>query len=179
MKTSLIFFLFCFNLFAAGEGENASILDLTWPAFNALLFFSFLIFKMKKPLTNFFEQNAKNIMEYRKSAQEKQRETERKLSEAQKKMENIRQDSQRIMEQTKADTERFKEVQEKEAQEKVERFRKEAQAQVAFENTQTQKENMQKILSDLVNLVGDDISNDPKLSRSAANRILSNLEEKA
>ena len=55
-------------LVAAGSGGHGSISDLVFPAINALIFFGFLIFKLKKPTAQMFEDSAKKIKEFNELA---------------------------------------------------------------------------------------------------------------
>lgn len=95
-----------FNLFAAGSGSGGHISDLIAPFANFVMFAGILIYTLKDPFKNYFNNNAEKVIETFERAQVKKQEADLKLSDAEVKMKNADKEVSEIL--TKADTDATK-----------------------------------------------------------------------
>ena len=98
---------------AIAAGKGGSIKDLIWPAFNFLVLFVFLGFKLKKPMAAMFTNNSKNVQELYDVAEKKDKEAQIKLETYQKKLSSFDSESQKIMADTQNEANLLKKNSEK------------------------------------------------------------------
>ena len=65
---------FSLELYAGGGGGHIS--DLLYPAVNFFLFFGFLVWKIKKPLSEMFTEKSKEVEDFYSFADKKNKEAE-------------------------------------------------------------------------------------------------------
>ena len=105
------------------EGGGGSLVDLFPSAFNFVLLFSFIFWKIKGPLVEFFDKNRREITLSRERAQAQSREAQLKLEKFEQKMKTCEADCQIIVEDTKKEIAAFEKAYEGEIKKKCEQVK--------------------------------------------------------
>lgn len=161
---------------AAGDGgHHASISDLIFPAINAAIFFGFLIFKLKSPVAQMFDDSAKQIKEFNDLAEKKSKEAKIKLDMYQEKLSGLDKDVQKIKEETRQDAEKLKSEVKQETEEKIERMNKDAQNKLETEKNAIVKKIYGELVDKVVVSAKEQISKDSDKKSKATAKLLSQI----
>lgn len=176
---TIIAYALCISsAFAAGSGDgehHASVADLIFPAINAAIFFGFLIFKLKKPVAQMFENNAKEIKEFNDLAEKKSKEAKIKLDMYQEKLSGLDKDVLKIKEETRQDAEKLKAEVSNETKEKIERMNKDAQNKLESEKNAIVKKIYSELVDKVVISAKQEISKDSDKKSKATAKLLSQI----
>lgn len=126
---------------AAGGEHHVGPESLIAPAFNFIVLFGFIIYKIKAPMKNAFEQKAKKISEILDRAGVKAKEAQVLLDINNKKLTEVDNEAAAIMKNTEEDAKKLAADSEHDIKEKTEKLKAEAISRV-----ETEKKNM---ISDL------------------------------
>ena len=179
MNKLILIFTYAISIssaFAAGGGDHhASVADLIFPAINAAIFFGFLIFKLKRPVAQMFENNAKEIREYNDLAEKKSKEAKIKLDMYQEKLSGLDKDVQKIKEETRQDAEKLKAEVKKETEEKIDRMNKDAHNKLESEKNAIVKDIYSELVDRVVISAKQEISKDSDKKSKATAKLLSQI----
>ena len=125
------------SAFAAGDGHG-SPKDLIWPFINFTLLVSFIVYKMKKPLSESFTKNAIAIESQYKNATSKSKEVNLKHQEIIQKLNNLNSEKMKIANEMDVRISSYSKEFNVELAQKIEKIKDEAQKKV---------ENERKVLS--------------------------------
>ncbi len=150
-KLFIILTILSSNIILAAGSEKAAghVSDLVYPAINFILLFSFLGWKLKKPVANMFNKNAEDVEKTYKYAEEKDKEATVKLNSLKQKIENVDQDCQKILTNTQEQMQAFNKYQERETDEMIAKFKRDSDLKLDYEKNILVNE-MNSALIDLV-----------------------------
>lgn len=160
---------------ALAAGGHGSVTDLIFPAINAVIFFGFLLFKLKKPVADMFENSAKEIEEFNELAEKKSKEAKIKLDMYQEKLQGIDKDVSKIKDETLADAEKLKQTVKAETEEKLERMKRDAQNKLESEKNQIVKSIYSELVDKVIVTAKKDIKGDNDKKSKATAKLLSSI----
>jgi F0F1-type ATP synthase membrane subunit b/b' len=120
------------NAFAAGDGHG-SVSDLIAPVVNVALLGGFLIWKLKKPLSDYFSKQADDISNTLERASLKSKEAEVMLHAQMKKMNNVENESKEIIKLAEMEIQNFEKIYAREIEEKAGKLKSDATAKIEAE----------------------------------------------
>lgn len=118
---------------AAGNGGHGSVTDLIAPLVNVLLLGGFLVWKLKKPLSDYFTKQADEISNTLERASLKSKEAEVMLQAQVKKMANVDSEAKEIVKQAQSDVKTFEKSYTREMEEKAGKLKIDATAKIEAE----------------------------------------------
>ncbi|RLA67589.1 MAG: hypothetical protein DRQ88_02760 [Epsilonproteobacteria bacterium] len=169
MRITLILFLTSFSCYAAGGGGHIS--DLFWPAFNFILFFGFLFWKIKKPIRDGFNKNADLVKELYEYAEAKSKEAETKILKYEEKLNNLDGQIQKIKMEMDQEFSVFKKNIEVETEQNIERAGKDAQRRIVSEKNKMVRDLEESLLSTIIAKTKNKIGGDNNLKEKATSKI--------
>ena len=118
---------------AAGNGGHGSVSDLVAPLVNVLLLGGFLVWKLKKPLSDYFTKQAEEISNTLERASLKSKEAEVMLQAQMKKMSNVESESKEILKQAEIDVKNYEKNFAREVEEKSAKLKTDATSKIEAE----------------------------------------------
>jgi len=164
-----------FKAMASGGEGGGHIFDLLWPFINFLILFGFLAFKMRKPISDGFTKNAKEVEELFNHAEERSKEAKIKFEMYQKKISGIDSETTRILKEADEDSATFKVNAQKSTTKNITRLEKESVNKVEQEkNNMLQSlsaELIEEVLKETKSKVGQDKDLQKKVTQSLLAKI--------
>jgi F0F1-type ATP synthase membrane subunit b/b' len=187
MNKKLIFFFFIFVLsfkaLASGDAHSAhgghvpSAKDLIAPAFNFIVLFGFLLFKIKKPLKQHFEMKAKKVSEILDRAQVKSKEAQVLFDLNTKKMKEVDQEVVNIQKSAEEDERKFALECEKEAKEKTEKIKHEAIGRVEAEKRALINQLNKELVDDVILKSKKMITTDSNIKKDLTSKVVKEINQ--
>lgn len=118
---------------AAGNGGHGSVSDLIAPMVNVLLLSGFLVWKLKKPLSDYFTNQANEISNTLERASLKSKEAEVMLQAQMKRMSNVESETKEIVKQAEIDVKNFEKTYAREIEEKAGKLKTDATSKIEAE----------------------------------------------
>jgi len=118
---------------AAGKGGHGSVTDLIAPLVNVLLLAGFLIWKLKKPLSDYFTKQADEISNTLERASLKSKEAEVMLQAQMKKMAAVESETKEIVKQAQVDLKNYEKNYTREIEEKAGKLKMDATSKIEAE----------------------------------------------
>jgi len=171
VRISLILFLTSFSCVASSGGGHIS--DLFWPAFNFILFFGFLFWKIKKPIKDGFNKNAELVKELYEYAEEKSKKAEAKIQKYEEKMNNLEGLVQKIKLEMDQEFSVFSKNLEEETEKNIERAGKDADRRIVSEKNKMVRGIEESLLNTVISKTKEKIGGDKNLKERATNKIFS------
>ena len=169
---TLLLILGSTDVIAAGNG---SVTDLIYPFINVALLFGFLFWKLKKPVSNMFNENADKVKELAELASKKDEEAETQLKELETKMAAVQGEMENIVVNAKEDGERFCKDHTNETQEQIERVKQDAEMKLNSEKAELIREINSKLLDEVINGAKDKLKTDGDLQKKATTNMMSRI----
>jgi F-type H+-transporting ATPase subunit b len=138
------------SLLAAGGGVHGSPSDLIWPAINFIALFSFLAIKLRKPLTQMFDKQAKDVQETYELAEKKDKEAQIKLETFQKKMAGFEREKQRVIEESEKEGQQLAQTIEKDTALTLEKLKIDAESKLSYEREQLMRQLNEGLVDEVV-----------------------------
>jgi F0F1-type ATP synthase membrane subunit b/b' len=136
--------------FASGNGgHHGSASDLIAPAVNVAILVGFLVWKLKKPLSDSFTKKADEITNTLERASLKSKEAQMMLENEQRKITNLSTEMKNLNDQSEADVKAFESTYAKETEEKIHKMKIDATSKIAADK----KAIMDELNADLLNQV--------------------------
>ncbi|MFP5457650.1 MAG: hypothetical protein ACLGG7_02855 [Bacteriovoracia bacterium] len=120
-------------VFAAGNGGHGSVTDLIAPFVNVAILVSFLVWKLKKPLSDMFTAKAVEIENTLERASLKSKEAEVMLQAQNKKMATVDSEVKEILRQAEVDVKAFEKSFAREIEDKTFKLKSDASAKIEAE----------------------------------------------
>jgi F-type H+-transporting ATPase subunit b len=177
IKTLIIFMLPALA-FAASGGDahhEPSIMDLIFPAINFCLVFGFIILKVKKPISEAFTQNSKDVEALYSLADEKYKEAQIKYDSYAKKLEQLEFEIKRINESSEEDAKKFAAMAKQETTQTLARMDKDAQNKLESDKNQLVTKLNNELLDKVIDQAKKSISDDKELQSKATSKLVSSL----
>ncbi|MGB0453673.1 MAG: hypothetical protein ACPGJV_08150 [Bacteriovoracaceae bacterium] len=172
----LFFVLFLLPVTALAAGGSGSPIDLLFPAINALLFFGFLGWKLKGPLKNHFETQAKEIEDFTSLAEKKNKEAQIKFEMFQEKVSNLNKEVGEIKSNNLKDIMKLKETINSETEDTIARLRRDAQNKIESEKNEMLRGLYSELVEEVVVKAKSDISSDSGKKDKAVGNLISKLQ---
>jgi F-type H+-transporting ATPase subunit b len=158
---------------AAGNGHGGgSPWDLKWAFFNTVLLFGFLGFKMKTPIKEMFDNNAKSVAELYQFANEKEKEAQVRLESLQNKMSNLQSEKDKIVKEIELDTKNFIDNSEKDLDDYLARLEKDTNAKLSTEKLTLERELNNGLVDEVIALAKTKIKSDSAMSGKISSKIM-------
>lgn len=175
----LLSFLIVTSAFAAGDGGHAggSVADLLWPAVNFFLLFGFLIWRLKKPISNYFTNNAVEVQQIYEVAEEKDKEAEIKLGMYEKKMDQLDSEIAKIHQEAEEDSETYEQKMKQQIKEDTQRLERDAALKIESEKEEMIRKLNSSLLDEVIKKTRDKVAQDKSLKEKATNKLISDFRK--
>jgi F0F1-type ATP synthase membrane subunit b/b' len=185
-KLSFFFFILVLSLeaLASGDGHGGghgghvpTAKDLIAPAFNFIVLFGFLLFKIKKPLKQHFEMKAKKVSEVLDRAQVKSKEAQVLFDLNTKKMKEVDQEVANIQKSAEEDARKFALDCEKEAKDKTEKIKNEAIGRVEAEKRALINQLNKELVDDVILKSKKMITTDSNIKKDLTTKVVKEINQ--
>lgn len=170
-----LFFFLLFIPFTQASAGAGTIMDIMYPSINFLLFFGFLVFKLKKSISESFDTKADEVKEQYEFADVKNKESDIKLKMYEDKLNNLNTEETKIRENAQEDAERFLEENTEEKNKNVERVKKDSINTLESEKNQMVKEINSELLDLILSKTKKQIGSDNDLRSKVTTKLLSEI----
>lgn len=178
LKTSLILSgLFSAVAFAAGDGGHHAghVTDLLAPVVNVLVLAGFLVWKLKKPLSDMFKKQAEDISNMLERASLKSKEAEVMLQSQERKMANLDSELKEIVRSTETEIKNFERTYTKEIEDKSFKLKTDATAKIEAERKAITDELHSALLDAVINKTKSTIRGNKDYQTKASSRMLGEI----
>jgi F-type H+-transporting ATPase subunit b len=163
------------NVYAAGAAGGGHISDLMFPAINFFLLFGFIIFKMKKPISDSFTRNSEEVENLYNIAEEKSKEAQIKLDEYTKKLDSLDSETSRILQNAEEDGTKFDNTQKAETFSSIERMKRDAANKIESEKNEMVRELNSSLLDEVITKAKTEINGNNEYKTKATRKLLSDI----
>lgn len=178
MRLGLILIIFSSSLMANEHGgvhHEAHIGELMWPIFNFVLFFGFLIYKIRKPIKEGFDKNAELIKELFEYAKAKDEDAQRKMNEYKEKMNNFHLEVERLEKEMEVEMAIFKTETAEETKKQIDRASLDAKRKAESEKNRKVKEINEELLNSIILKTKESLGSNSSLRDKATTKIVAAL----
>lgn len=169
---------FISKAYASGDshgGHDASITDLLAPAVNVAIILAFLIWKLKKPLTDMFNKKSEEVSSTIERASIKAKEAQIRLEAQQKKMSNLEQEIKEINKVNETDLQNFEKALAQEVEDKTRKFKADASAKIEATKKAMVEELNAEILDQVIAKTKSTIKTNKDFQTKASTKMLQGL----
>ena len=176
-KYSFMFIALSASAFAAGDGANhePSIKELMYPAINFAVLVGFLIWKLKKPLSEMFIKQASEIEGMMSSAAQKNKDAEERLKLLTAKMSNLNVELAKIQKDYESDVATFTTNQAGETQATITRTQRDLEKKLEGEKKELLEKINEELLNNVIAKTQQTISGNGDMKKRATSNIVSGL----
>lgn len=170
---------FAQKAFAAGNAHgdhHASITDLLAPAVNVIIIASFLIWKLKKPMTEMFNKKAEDVSNTIERANIKSKEAQVMLDAQTKKMNHLDQDVKEIFNSSEKEVQNFEKTLASETEEKTRKLKADATLKIEASKKAMVEELNAEILDQVIAKTKSTIKTNKDFQAKASNKLLQGLQ---
>jgi F-type H+-transporting ATPase subunit b len=159
-----------------GAAHEASIFDLKFPVLNFVVLVGFLVWKMKKPLSDMFSKKVEEIKSLMDSAEKQNRDAQEKLNSLETKIKNIDSELVKINADYETDVVSFLKNNELEVSSTIARMQRDVQNKIDGEKKELLDELSHEILNKVVMGAQSTIKANTELKNKATNNIIAGLK---
>lgn len=170
-KISLVLLLSASSAFASGGAS-----DLIAPAINIIILASFLIWKLKTPMSNMFKTKAQDIKDTLERAEIKAKEAEMMMDVQKKKLANLDNEINQINLDSDQEISQFEKNYSNETDEKSEKLKLDASAKIEAEKRALMNKLNTLLIDEVVAKTKSKLKSDSSLSEKATQNILQGLQ---
>ncbi len=169
---------FAQKAFAAGDshGGHASITDLVAPAVNVFIIVSFLVWKLKGPMTEMFNKKAEDIANTIERASIKSKEAQVMLDAQQKKMNHLDQDIKEVFNASEKEVQNFEKNLALETEEKTRKLKADANLKIEASKKAMVEELNAVILDQVIAKTKTTIKTNKDFQTKASSKLLQGLQ---
>ena len=160
----------------ASDASMASVGSLKWPLVNFVILFGFIIWKVRKPLREFFTKNHHEIQGRYTLAQEKEMEAKIKLEMYQKKVDEVEEECERILRVANSKGQLFADEYRKEILLREKKMREDGIRKIEGEKGQILGKLRNTLVETIVNLTKKKFDRDNHMKRKINQRLLELLK---
>lgn len=161
---------------SAGEVHHPSIKDLVWPAFNFVVLFGFLGWKLKKPITENFTRYATDIATIYERAAGKHHEAIVKKETYQKKLSQVEKEKEKILADAHADAEIYRKKMSEETQAHFSKMQIDMQRKLESEYDSMVRVINEELVNAIVASVKKDVRDHKDHQKSATGNLLAQVK---
>lgn len=177
MRFLLILLTLSDSVLAAGKGAgHGSPSDLIPSFVNIGILAAILIWKLKKPLKDFFKSKSDSVQTMISSASSKAQEAEAMMAIQKKKNANITEEVSKIEQSSNSFVAEFKTEQEKELAQRILRLKQDATQKIETQKSDLAFELNKKLVNSVIAKTKIAIKNDRGLSDGAADKLLEGIK---
>lgn len=174
---SLYALLVSASAFASGNGgHHGSAGDLIAPAVNVALLVGFLVWKLKKPLSDSFTKKSEDITNTIERASLKSKEAQMMLENEQRKITNLSSEMKTLNDQSEADVKAFEQKLAKETEEKIQKMKVDATSKIAADKKAIMDELNAELLNQVIAKTKSTIKTNKDYQSKASNKLLQGLK---
>ncbi len=166
--------LFSASAYSAGGGGHVT--DLIYPGINFVIFFGFLVWKIKGPMTEMFNTKAKETEEFYKFAEKKNKDAEKKYDEFEQKLKNISKEIDVIKSEAQKEEELFLSQSEEEKNKTLERIQRETTARLESEKNALVRELEVDLIKNIIAKTKEKIGASSDLKNKVTNNLISGIQ---
>jgi len=159
----------------AHGAHHASITDLLAPAVNVAIILAFMVWKLKKPLSEMFTKKAEEVVSTIERASIKSKEAQVRLEAQQKKMNNIEKEISDIDAQNENDLKAFEKSLAHEVEEKTRKLKTDANLKIEANKKAMLEELNSEILDKVISQTKSTITTNKDFQNKASNKLLQGL----
>ena len=176
-KYSFMFIALTASALAAGDGVNhePSIKELMYPAINFAVLVGFLIWKLKKPLSEMFKKQASEVEGLMSSAAQKNKDAEERLKSLTAKMSNLNAELAKIQRDYESDVVTYKANQANETQATITRTQRDLEKKLEGEKKELLEKINEELLNNVIAKTQQTISGNGDMKKRATSNIVSGL----
>lgn len=171
MKILSILFIFSGPALAASEG-GGHITDLTAPFVNILILASFLVWKLKTPMSKYFKQKSADVSEVMERASVKAREAEMMLQMQKTKMEKLNEEVDQISNEAEAQIKNFRQEYEKSIEERIVKLKEDASQKIESEKKEMMDKINSRVLDEVIARAKAGVKGNPSLSKNITDNLI-------
>ena len=178
MRFGLILILFISAAMANEHGavhHEAHVSDLMWPIFNFVLFFGFLVYKIRKPIKEGFDKNAELIKELFEYAKAKDQDAQNKIGEYKDKMKNFHLEVEKLNKEMEEEFVVFKRETTMETEMHIQRAGADAKRKAESEKNRRTKEINEELLNNIILKTKESLGSNSSLRNKATSKIIAAL----
>ena len=176
-KYSFTFIALTATALAAGDGAHhePSIKELMYPAINFAVLVGFLVWKLKKPMSEMFKKQASEIEGMMSSAAQKNKDAEERLKNLNAKMANLNAELSKIQSDYESDVATFTNTQAIETQETITRTHRDLEKKLEGEKKELLEKINEELLNSVIAKTQQTISSNSDMKNRATSNIVSGL----
>ena len=176
-KYSFMFIALTATAYAAGDGAHhePSIKDLMYPAINFAVLAGFLIWKLKKPLSDMFTKQATEVESLMNSAAQKNKDAEERLKTLTAKMANLNAELAKIQSDYESDVATFTTTQAGETQATIARTQRDLEKKLEGEKKELLEQMNEELLNNVIAKTQQTINASTDMKNRATTKIVSGL----
>ncbi len=173
---TIIFTIASNSILAAGGASQGSVSDLLFPAINFFALLFGLIYLMRKPMTEMFNNNAKQVTNLFEYAEKKDKEARIKLEIFEKKMDNLEGEKNKIIKNAENETKSFIEESKAGSVEYLNRLSQDSKAKVQYEKETLENEIKESLVDEVISKAKEKIAASGQLSAKATGQLISGIK---
>ena len=174
MRYFFIFFLPAIILASEKHGAHGPA-ALIWPAINFIMVFGFIIWKIKKPLSKWFDTQALKVKDAHEQAQLKEKEANIKWDMYKKRLANLSTEALSIAQTSEKDLKGFEQRQKLETKGKIERLQVDAQNMIQHEKNKVLNRINEEIVNEIIGKARLQISSDGEIRRKVSSKMMQQI----
>lgn len=171
MKAILILFFAIDTAMAAGGYEQGPLSSLILPALNFGAVAIFLVFVLRKPMRNFFNKNAEDVVQLYYHAEEKEKEAEIKLNMYKAKLKNLASEKNKIKEMGQKEIEEFEKKTKEETALQLSKLDEDAKSKMDYEMTMMMRELNESLLDEVISKTKATVTGDSSMKSTITHRL--------
>lgn len=161
---------------AAGDGHHEpSVMDLKYPALNFVLFFGFIVWKIKKPLSEMFDKKSEDVKTLMRSAAEQSKNAEEKLQSFNAKIKNLESETIKINTDYENEVVNYAKIQSDETATTIARMKRDVENKLAGERKEMMDGLSHELLNEVVGKTKSTINLDKNLKDKATQNIVAGI----
>lgn len=180
MKNNIIFFIFGVlsieAVMAAGNGGHGSVSDLIAPAFNVAVLVGFLVWKLKKPLGEFFNKRSEDVSNTLERASLKSKEAQMMYENEVRKINNLANEIKNLQQQADQEIANFEKNYSKEVEEKSRKLKSDANQKIAADKKQLVDGLNNQLLDQVIAKAKSTIQNNKDYQDKTSSKLLKGLQ---
>lgn len=163
------------HLLAAGDGGYGVAADLALPGINFVILFSFLVYKLRKPLSEMFDKNSDDVKQLYRVAKERDREAQIRLDMYQEKVNNMENERTNIIRRREQEAKELERRQISETDALIKKMEQETENKIKFGEMQIEARLYRSIVEKVIAKTQQDIGKDAQSERRTTDFLLSRI----
>ena len=164
------------SVIASGNGHHGSVTDLIAPAVNVTILVGFLVWKLKTPLTNFFNKKSEEVSNTLERANLKSKEAQMMHENEKRKLSNLPNEVKQIHQLAESDIAHFEKIYSKEIEDKSHKLKSDANLKINADKKQLINELNTQLLDQVITNAKSTIKKNKDFQEKASTKLLKGLQ---